>query len=162
WKEDRRGIMTVSFFDIGQGDSIFIDSPSGRQVLIDGGPDNTVLRRLGETMPWYDHSIDVVIPTHPDSDHINGLIDVLDRYDVSTVVQSSVKGDTDTWRHLENDIKQKVEKGSSLITAQRGEVIELGDGAYLEVLSPDRSLPGAETNTACVVTRLVYGKTAFM
>src|ERR1700690_1208445 len=89
-REDRRGLLTVSFLDIGQGDSIFIDAPSGRQVLIDGGPDGTVLRRLGQVMPFYDHSIDVVIGTHPDADHIAGLIDVLQRYDVSYIVQSSV------------------------------------------------------------------------
>src|SRR3954470_6966475 len=81
-REDRRGILTVYFLDIGQGDSIFIDAPSGRQVLIDGGPNSVVLRRLSEVMPWWDRSIDVVIPTHPDADHISGLIDVLSRYEV--------------------------------------------------------------------------------
>ena len=78
--EDRRGLLTVSFLNIGQGDSILIDAPGGRQVLIDGGLGNTVLRRLSEVSRWYDRSIDVVIPTHPDADHIGGLIDVLDRY----------------------------------------------------------------------------------
>jgi len=161
-REDRRGTLTVSFLDIGQGDSIFIDSPSGRQVLIDGGPDASVLRRLPQVMPLYDHSIDVVIGTHPDSDHIAGLIDVLQRYDVSYVVQSSVLGSTPTWNAFEDAIKADQKKGTRVITAIRGQIIDLGDGAYLEVLSPDRSLPHTDTNTACVVTRLVYGATSFM
>src|SRR4051812_6258563 len=97
-REDRRGVLTVSFLNIGQGDAIFIDSPSGRQALIDGGRDSAILRRLAEVMPWYDHSIDVVIGTHPDSDHIAGLIDVFERYEVGTIVQSSVQGNTSTWR----------------------------------------------------------------
>ena len=53
-RESRNGLLTVSFLDIGQGDSIFIDAPSGRQVLIDGGANGIVLRRLSEVMPWYD------------------------------------------------------------------------------------------------------------
>src|SRR3989338_3975213 len=98
--EDRRGLLSVSFLDIGQGDAIFIDAPSGRQVLIDGGPSTSVLRELGSVMPWYDRSIDVLIGTHPDKDHIGGLIDVLERYKVDLLVQSSVQGSTAIWNTL--------------------------------------------------------------
>lgn len=160
WHEDRRGLLTVSFLDIGQGDAIFIDAPSGRQILIDGGPGSNVLQRLRDVIPWYDRSIDVVIPTHPDADHISGLIDVLDRYAVSLIVHSSVEGDTKTAQALADAMKQ--EKGAKEITAMRGQIIDLGRGVYLEVLSPDRLLPKVETNLGCVVTRLVYGGTAFM
>ena len=157
--EDRRGILTVSFLDIGQGDAIFIDAPSGRQVLIDGGLGSAVLRRLAEVMPWYDRAIDVVIPTHPDADHIGGLIDVLDRYKVAMIVHSSVEGDTKTARALVAKMRQE---GAQEVVAVRGQIIDLGKGAYLEILSPDRSVPHVETNDGCVVARLVYGKTAFM
>jgi competence protein ComEC len=161
-RENRRGLLTVSFLNIGQGDSIFIDAPSGRQVLIDGGPDSSVLRALGAVMPWYDRSIDIVIPTHPDKDHIAGLIDVLQRYDVRYLLQSSVQGSTPTWNTLESTIDFDKKRGLQVITAQRGEVIDLGSGAYLEVLSPDRLVPHVDTNTGCVVTKLVYGNTSFM
>ncbi len=157
--EDRRGLLTVSFLNIGQGDSILIDAPGGRQVLIDGGLGNTVLRRLSEVSRWYDRSIDVVIPTHPDADHIGGLIDVLDRYSVSVIVRSSVEGDTKTAQNLVDVMKQE---DAREITAMRGQIIDLGRGAYLEILSPDRLVPRVDTNTGCVVTRLVYGKTSFM
>jgi competence protein ComEC len=159
-REDRRGLLTVSFLDIGQGDSIFIDAPSGRQVLIDGGPsDGGVLRQLSAVMPWYDRTIDVVIPTHPDADHIAGLIDVLARYQVGMIVESSVEGDTKTFSAFNQAVEHEK---AQRITALRGDVIDLGDGAYLEVLSPDRSVPHVDTNEGCVVTRLVYGETAFM
>ncbi len=158
-QEDRRGLLAVSFLNIGQGDSIFIDAPSGRQVLIDGGPNSSVLRELAKVMPWYDRSIDVVIPTHPDADHIGGLIDVLDRFKISTIIHSSVEGDTKTAQALVDAMKQE---GAEEITAMRGQVIDLGKGVYLEILSPDRAVPHVETNTGCVVARLVYGKTAFM
>ncbi|MBI5469766.1 MBL fold metallo-hydrolase [Candidatus Kaiserbacteria bacterium] len=162
WLEDRHALLTVSFLDIGQGDSIFIQAPSGTQVLIDGGPGSTVMRRLSQVMPWYDHSLDVIIPTHPDADHISGLIDVLKRYQISYVLQSSVLGSTPTWNSLEGAIADDAKSGTKVITAERGRIINLGKGAYLEILSPDRELLKTDTNTACVVTHLVYGKTSFM
>jgi competence protein ComEC len=63
-------LLRVYYFDIGQGDSIFIDSPSHGRALIDGGPNRAVLSELGKVMPFYDKRIDVVIETHPDKDHI--------------------------------------------------------------------------------------------
>ena len=82
------GLLKVHFFDIGQGDSVFIESPSGYQVLIDGGPDNKILSKLGEVMPFYDKDIDVLVASHPHADHIVGLIDVLARYDVKNINNS--------------------------------------------------------------------------
>jgi competence protein ComEC len=113
-------------------------------------------------MPWYKRSIDVVIPTHPDSDHIGGLVDVLERYNIGYVVQSSVLGNTATWDVLEDTIVADTKRGTHLIIAKRGQIIDLGGGAYLEVLSPDRMVPHLDTNMGCVVTRLVYGNTSFM
>jgi competence protein ComEC len=158
-REERHGVLTVSFLDIGQGDSIYIESPTGTQVLIDGGADSSVLRRLSEKMPWYDRSLDLVIGTHPDADHIGGLIDVFARYKVATILHSSVSGDTSLFRTF---VKTASAETPNFLEAERGEVIELGGGAYLEVLAPDRSVPGLETNTGCLVTRLVYGETSFM
>lgn len=158
-RESRNGLLTVSFLDIGQGDSIFIDSLSGRQALIDGGPNGIVLRELSKVIPWYDRTIDVVIPTHPDADHIGGLVDVLQRYKVETIIYSDVEGDTATAKAL---VEAQARENAVQVVARRGQIINLGGGAYLEVLSPDRSVKNVDTNTGCVVTRLVYGKTAFM
>ena len=158
-QESRDGLLTVSFLNIGQGDSIFIDAPSGRQVLIDGGPSGIVLRELSKVIPWYDRTIDVVIPTHPDADHIGGLIDVLPRYKIEMIVHSDMEGDTATAKALAEGIARE---GARQVIARRGQLIDLGGGAYLEILFPDRSVKNVETNTGCVVTRLVYGKTSFM
>jgi len=160
--EDRGDILTVSFLDVGQGDAIFIDAPSGRQLLIDGGAGRSVLRQLANVMPWYDRSIDVVIGTHPDADHIGGLIDVFERYKVGTIIESSVEGTTPLWETFEKEIVEESEEGAKVVVAQRGQIISLGDGAYLEVLFPDRSVPHIAMNTGCVITKLIYGDTAFM
>lgn len=159
-REDRRGLLTVSFLDVGQGDAIFIDAPSGRQVLIDGGPaDGGVLRRISRAMPWYDRSIDLVIATHPDADHVSGLIDILERYRIGTIVKSSVQGDTKTFAAFNAAVESE---RAPIVSAIRGRLIDLGGGAYLQLLSPDRPVEGVETNEGCVVARLVFGKTSFM
>src|SRR3990167_2308783 len=84
WQEQNKQNVEVVFLDIGQGDSILIKTKYNQQILIDGGPDNKVLDRLGRNLPFYDHDLDIVIATHPDADHVAGLVDVLRRYQVST------------------------------------------------------------------------------
>lgn len=159
-REDRGGILAVSFLDVGQGDAIFIEAPSGRQVLVDGGANGVVALELARVMPWYDRSIDVVIATHPDQDHIGGLIDALSRYSIGTIVESSVQ-----------DVEGSDSRGfaaaaaaesAKRIVASRGQIVDLGDGAYIEILFPDRVVESVETNTGAIVARLVYGDTAFM
>jgi competence protein ComEC len=157
--EEKKGEMRVSFLDVGQGDSIFIEAPSGRQVLIDGGPDRSVLRELGKIMPWWDRSIDVVIATHPDADHVVGLVDVLQRYTVDFIFDPGVKGDTP---QAESMLASVARENAEHILARRGHVIDLGEGARLEILFPDRDVSDLETNTASIVARLVYGETSFV
>lgn len=163
---DRQGHLTVSFLDVGQGDAIFIDAPSGRQVLIDGGRDRSVLRELAHVMPWWDRSIDVVIATHPDADHISGLVDVLQRYRVHYIFQPGVEKNTGP---AESMLLSVAKEGANEIIARRGQIIDLGSPstgsglrAYLEILFPDRDVSDVETNTASIVARLIYGDTAFM
>lgn len=157
--EDRRGLLTVSFLNVGQGDAVFIDAPSGRQVLIDGGPGASVLRELASVSPWYDRSIDIVVATHPDLDHIGGLLDVLPRYRVATIVLSSVQGETSAAAKLMEDARRET---ADVRIAERGDVYELGKGARLEILFPDREVPGVATNQGCIVARLTYGSRSFM
>ena len=159
FREDRRGVLTVSFLNIGQGDAIFIDAPSGRQVLIDGGPDRSVLRELGRILPWWDRSIDVVVATHPDADHISGLVDMLQRYRVENIFHPGVEKNTGP---AESMLLSVASEGARETIARRGQIIDLGSGAYIEILFPDRDVSSVETNTASIVARLVYGDTSFM
>lgn len=153
-------MLMVSFLDIGQGDSIFIQTPSGKQMLIDGGSNRAVLRKLSEVMPWYDRSLDVVVATHPDLDHIGGLIDVFERYRINHVFESGVADDGTDSRALESAVSQS--KETQRHVARRGNIIDFGDGVYFEILFPDRAVPSVETNTASVIGRLVYEDTAFL
>lgn len=158
-----KGELVVSFLDVGQGDAIFIQSPTGVQVLIDGGKGRSVLRELPNVMSWFDRTIDVVIGTHPDLDHIGGLPDVLKRYRVSTIVRSSVLDiEGSDFAAFNDSIEREKESGAKEIIAERGQVFDLGAGATLTILFPDRDVPGLETNTGSIIARLEYGKTSFM
>ena len=78
--------LHVSFLDIGQGDAILIQQGS-QQVLIDGGPSpQTLARELGDRMPFWDRTIELVVLTHPHDDHLSGLVEVLKRYRVEQVL----------------------------------------------------------------------------
>jgi len=166
FREERNGILTVSFLNVGQGDAIFIDAPSGNQLLIDGGPGKSVLRELSKVMPFYDRSIDVVIATHADQDHVGGLPDVLRKYKVNLFMESGVPGESSSYQELEKIVSStsssEGEAGTKKLLARRGMVIDLGDGAILQILFPDRDPAGMETNMASIVARLVYGENEFL
>jgi competence protein ComEC len=153
------GKLEVHFLDIGQGDSILIESPTGVDMLIDGGPDRSVLRQLPKELGLFDRTIDIVVATHPDKDHIAGLADVFGKYKVSNFIESGVKHDSAFTEALETAAEN--ESGLTRITARRGMHIDLGGGAYADILYPDRDVSNVETNDGSVVVRLVYGNTSF-
>lgn len=79
----------IIFFDVGQGDAILIQE-GDFQVLIDGGPDDSVVFKLAKRMSSYDKKIEIVILTHPHEDHIRGLMNVLDEFKVERVLVNKV------------------------------------------------------------------------
>ena len=151
--------MKVAFLDVGQGDSVFISAPNGRQMLVDGGPDASVLRELGRVMPFYDRSIDVVIATHADQDHIGGLIEVLKRFNVDLFVRSNTTSTSAVYTELEDLIKEKNIK-EEIITSP--ELLTLGAGAEFDILFPNQNTAGWETNDSSIVGKLVYGQNSFL
>lgn len=151
--------LCVIFLDVGQGDAIFIQSPSGTQMLIDGGRDQSVLRELGQVMKLSDRAIDYVLATHPDADHITGLVDVLERYEISEFIRNDNEADTSMFAALERGITVE---GAKVTYARRGQRIDLGSGVFLEILFPDVPTKEFESNTSSIIARLVYGETSFM
>ncbi len=159
WRESDQGILRVVFLNVGQGDAIFIESPTHGQMLIDSGPDNTVIRELGKVLPWYDRSIDVIMITNPDKDHIAGFIPVLRRYDVQKVIRPDTLNDTEINRAVGISIDKE---GVQNIIAKRGQIIDLGGGALVYILFPDRGVDGLDSNTGSIIAKLVYGNTSVM
>jgi len=152
------GKLHVTFFDVGQGDAIFIQTPSGRQILVDGGAYPTVLHdHLGREIPFWDRDIDLVIATHPDADHVAGLPGVFDRYNVDRLITNSITAGTETYRAL---LTAAAESGAPIHQAVAGEVITIEDGLTLEVLNPPAGAPVSDEqhdNDNSVALRLIYG-----
>lgn len=156
------GVLTVAILDVGQGDAVYIESPSGIQVLIDGGPDSSVLRQLPKVMPLFDRSLDVLLETHPDSDHISGFVEAVRRYNTGAFIGPGIFKDTETAALLEQEITYKKIPRYS---ARRGMTLDLGRGVLLEVLYPDKdvsNLASQFANSGCVVTRLTYGEISML
>lgn len=157
-----QGLVTFAALDVGQGDSLYIEGPTGIQILIDGGPDDSLLAELPKVMPAFDRQLDAVIKTHPDADHMNGLVSVLERYDIDAFIEPGIFKYDQTWSRIHRLLR--TEQIPRYI-ARRGMVVDLGGGSELHILYPDwdpaRMSPRAANNGG-IVARLVYGDTSVL
>ncbi len=158
---ERSGLLTVSVLNIGQGDAIFIEAPSGVQFIIDGGPGDALLSELGAVMPFYDRTLDGIMVTNPDLDHYSGFLSALSRYKVGLVVEAGTQSNTPTYTALESMIN---EQGIPKKVAKRGMKIVLDplNEVYIEILFPDRDVSRLSTNDGSIVAKLVYKNTSMM
>jgi competence protein ComEC len=149
--------LHVVFLDVGQGDAIFIRTPGGRQVLVDGGPsDAAVLAQLGRQMPFWDRSLDLIVLTHPDADHIIGLLPVLERYQVDGVVFRDLALENDVYAQW---LRLLEAEGAVVYVGQAGLSLTLDEGVVMTVLHPGDLIVGSQSdvNNNSVVMQLIYG-----
>jgi competence protein ComEC len=151
--------LKMSFLDVGQGDAILIETPDGVEMLVDGGRDASVLRELTKERSFFDKTIDVVVATHPDLDHIGGLVDVLARYEVETILMTTNEGDSGAAAAF---AAAAPEEGAQIILADAGQTFRLGSSVTVQVFAPTGDESLLESNTASIVLRVVYGETSFM
>lgn len=164
--------LRVSFFDVGQGDSVLIQAPSGKDILIDGGPDQKVIGRLNETLPFYDKYIDMIIITHPHADHIAGLIKVLDKYQVGTIYYNEVDFKSSLYLQL---IKKINDKNFKLVKVNKLDLINLEENINLELINPieildntviknntDNNSEDKNVNNTSLVAKLIYKEDSFL
>lgn len=170
--------LIIDFLDVGQGDAAFIKTSQGHQILIDGGPGSTVLSKLAERMPFWDKSIDLIILTHPESDHMAGIMEILQRYQVDYFLWTGIVRDTPEYKKFISILEQKKnppdsswmasinpQKGAEVITVSAGQVVRAGD-AFINILYPFENLSGKElkntSNDSCIVARLAFGQDSFL
>lgn len=149
------------FLDVGQGDSIFIETPNGYQVLVDAGPNSNVTRSLSKFLPYYDRSIDLLIATHSDSDHIAGFVDIIQRFKIDYYAKNFVEDDDalnmEVVRLLENEKINQIflKSGDKIILDKENEI-------YLNILWPPKDYEIEDNNDNSVITQLVYGEVSFL
>lgn len=151
--------LSVYFLDVGQGDAILIESPSKGRVLIDGGRNRQVLSLLGGILPFGDKKIDVVIATHPDSDHIGGLPEIINRFDVDVFLEPGVAEEENINTELHARLKARE---VAALQAKRGMMVNFGDGAKLTLLFPNQDVSWWPNNDASIVSKLSYGDHSFL
>jgi competence protein ComEC len=153
--------LAVVFLDVGQGDAVLI-SQGSQQILIDGGPNGQLaLEKLGKYIPFWDRNIEVIIATHPDQDHIDGLIDVMEKYDVAQVIDNGVSSDSQVYKKFKETIKNKNIKE---LEGRAGVKIKISDLAELEILAPDGNQPKnnpKDTNLSSIVSKLTCKEKTF-
>jgi len=157
--------LKVDFLDVGQGDSAFIQTPEDHQILIDGGPDSSALKELSLLMPFWDKEIDLVILTHPESDHMQGLLDILQSYKADYILWSGVKknaAEYDAWTSI---LEKQKKMGAKIIIASAKQEIKAGN-VLIDTLYPLENMEGQDmkntSNDTCVVSKLIYGDNSFL
>src|SRR3989338_11487995 len=152
-------VLTFAMLDVGQGDALFIESPTGTQVLFDAGPPRKIMSQLARVMSLFDRTIDAIVITNPDQDHIGGFPDILKVYKVGGVFEPGTFNDSKIYQNLEQEIKdKKIPK----ILAKRGMRLHIGPGAVIDILFPDRDVSLWDSNDGSIVAKLTYGKTSVM
>lgn len=149
--------MRVHFIDVGQGDSILIQSPNGKNMLVDGGTKGSGAKVVSFLKSKGVSTIDVVVATHPDADHIGGLIAVLNNFKVGQFVDSGKVHTSQTYFELLQLID---DKNISFKVASTGDKINLDSLLNITVLHADEN--ASSTNDASVVTRILYGSVSFL
>lgn len=155
----------IYFFDVGQGDSIFIKTPLNHQILIDGGPDDSCLSRLSDVMPFFDKSIDMIVLTHPHADHIAGLIEAIKRYDVDYVLLTGVSFDDPYYKEFLRHISDKTTRHPRVFVAEAGTDFLFSD-VLVDVIYPFKSISGEKfknVNNSSTAIRVTYsGKSVLL
>jgi competence protein ComEC len=152
----------VVFLDVGEGDAIFIQTSNGQKVLVDGGSSPaTITNALGRRLPFWDRKLDLVVLTHAHEDHLTGLLEVLQRYQVQQVLEPGYPQTSAMYLQFLQTIQ---EKRITYRVARAGQRLDLA-GAYLTVLHPGPSFLSStpsDLNNNSVVLRLVIGKVAIL
>lgn len=148
--------LEIVFLDVGQGDATLITTPLGKQILIDAGSlSGGVTTALAKYTPVSDRTIEMVVLTHPDLDHVGGMVDVLDEYHVEMVMHSGLLAGSDVYSYVGSRI---MDKNIPLITAHVGQVVNLEPGVSLHIYSPYDGINSMQANDHSVVMKLVYGE----
>ncbi|HWK22335.1 MAG TPA: S-layer homology domain-containing protein [Ureibacillus sp.] len=149
--------MEVHFIDVGQGDSILIEAPNGNTMLIDGGTKASGDEVVSFLKSQNIDDLEYVVATHPDADHIGGLINVFAAYKVKNFINSGKNHTTDTYSQL---LSVAVNEGSTYIEPTIGQSINLDSSLKVQVLNVNPN--ATDSNDASIVIKVTYNQVSFL
>lgn len=129
------GKLHIVFCNVGQGDGIFIRSPKGLDILVDSGPDDSILDCLSNHMPFWDRTIELSFLTHPHEDHMRGFISVFKRYEIQNFATEKLSNDTVLYREVIKESQKAKGKNQNLLAGDR---FRLSDGLSIQVVGPSK------------------------
>lgn len=136
WQHFYDGNLHIVFCNVGQGDGIFVRTPKGTDILIDGGPDESILSCLGNHMPFWDKTLELIVLSHPHADHLNGLVSVIQRYNAISFASEKLENNTAGFKELKNVLQSKKIKQRYLFL---GDKIKTPDGLVFNIVGPSNS-----------------------
>lgn len=148
-------LFEISVLDVGQGDAILFEAPTGQVMLVDGGPDKRILRRLGEELPFWERRIDMIVVSHPHEDHYGGLQSVVERYSVGVVLLTGIETRSQSYQQFVQTVQKR---NIPIYLVEKQEQVSLGD-VQLDIIYPDHSLKGhwiSNLNNSSIVIRVAY------
>ncbi len=145
--------LRIHFLNVSQGDAILIETPHGRKVLVDAGPDESVISQLDSLLPLSEREIDIAIATHPDLDHVGGFLSLVNTYPIKRFFHSGLTVAEPEYAALARKLS---EEGIPAEVLKLGDRVDLGDGVSLLVLSPARVEEVNDANEASLVLILDY------
>ncbi len=156
WERLPDGKLHVAVLDIGQGDGLLITTPGNQRIVIDGGPDLSLLERLGEELPFFGKTIHLLILSHSDADHVTAFPEILRRYNVQKVLLTGIARDTAIYSAFLDAVS---ETDAEVLLAEADGDIDLGEGVTLDILWPLQNMFGdevKETNNTSIVAKLSW------
>ena len=157
------GKLRLIACDVGQGDGLLIISPDGREILIDAGAGSKMVDCLSRYMPFWDREIEMIVPTHPHQEHMEGFLEVLARYKVNAILTTEVPNDTQFYKKWQKALNKE---GANIYTPNgKDQFIIDSSQTKLQVLWPTRPAidrwkkqPPSDLNDTSIVLRLEYGQ----
>lgn len=161
WNEFKPQPLLFYVFDVGQGDGLMIRTPGRQTIVVDGGYDNQIIYKLGQYLPFYERTIDLLVLSHPDADHLAGLVETLRRYDVKNILANNVEHKSATYAEWREEIYKS---GINYLEAGVVKEIKIDNNLILSILYPVEIISGAvkEVNATSIIFAIEYGDSSIL
>ncbi|HEK8778118.1 TPA: MBL fold metallo-hydrolase [Clostridioides difficile] len=154
---DKKSLLSIHMIDVGQGDSILVQTPTNKNILIDGGDEDSENIIISYLRQKRIKTIDIIIATHPDSDHIGSLDNVIKKFNVNSIYMPEQSTDSEAYQNLINSC---TDKNLSIQYLYKNDVLNIDNNINIYVLSP--SYIQEESNLNSIVFKLTFNDNSFL